>query len=102
MNTSKRELSSLVDSLRHFLKFFDRASKCIPIPQPKPKVEIGSTKSKDKLIAHYYNEIIEHPNRQVRLSFPFGNNNSWVSSIKKFELRGNQIVLTEIVNLKHR
>ena len=69
VNFSKRELTCLVDNLRDFLKIFDQASKCIQIPLPKPKVEIGSTKSKDNLFAHHYNDIIEHPNRQIRL-FP--------------------------------
>ena len=94
-----RELTCLVNSLRVFLKTFDHASKCIQITLRKPKVEIGSTKSIDNLFAHHYNEIIEHPKRQFRLSFRFGNNNSCVFSIKKFELHGNQIVLTEIVTL---
>ena len=52
VNISKRELTCLVDNLRDFLKTFDRASKCIQIPLPKPKVEIGSTKSKDNLFVH--------------------------------------------------
>ena len=102
MNISKRELTCLVDTLRDFLKTFDQASKCIQIPLPKPKVEIGSTKSKDNLFVHQYNDIIEHPNRQIRLSLRFGNNNSCVFSLKKFELHGNQFILTEIVNLNHR
>ena len=102
VNISKRELTCLVDNLRDFLKTFDQASKCIQIPLPKPKVEIGSTKSKDNLFAHHYNDIIEHPNRQIRLSFRFGNNNSCVFSLKKFELHCNQFILTEIVNLNHR
>ena len=102
VNISKRELTCLVDILRDFLKTFDKASKCIQIPLPKPKVEIGSTKAKDNLFAHYYNDIIEHPNRQICLSFRFGNNNSSVYSLKKFELHGNQFNLTEIVNLNHR
>ena len=102
MNISKRELTCWVDSLRDFLKIFDQASKCIQIPLPKPKVEVGSTKSEDNLFAHCYNDIIEHPNRQIRLSFRFGNINSCVFSIKKFELHGNQFILTEIVNLNHR
>ena len=46
VNLSKRELTCLVDSLRDFLKTFDKASKCIQIPVPKPKVEIGAEKSK--------------------------------------------------------
>ena len=82
VNVSKRELTSLAENLRHFIKIFNHASKCIQIPLPKPKVETGSTKSKDNLFAYYYNYIIEHPNRQIRLSFRFGNNNSCISSIK--------------------
>ena len=102
VNISKRELTCLVDNLRDFLKTLNQASNCIQIPPPKPKVEIGSTKSKDNLFAHLYNDIIEHPNRQIRLSFRFGKNNSCVFSLKKFELHGNQFILTEIVNLNHR
>ena len=63
---SKKELSSLVD---FWFKTFDKASKCLHIPVPRPKIEIGSTKSKDNLFAHYYNDIIEHPIRQTHLSF---------------------------------
>ena len=99
---SKRELTCLVDNLRVFLKTFYQASKRIQIPLPKPEVEIRSTLSQDNLFAHYYNDTIEHPNRQIRLSFRFGNNNSCVFSIKKFELHGNQFILTEIVSLNHR
>ena len=102
MTISKKELTCLVDNLRDFLKTFDQANKGIQIPLPKPKVGIGSTKSKDNLFANHYNDIIEHPNRQIRLSFRFGNNNSCVFSLKKFELDGNQFILTEIVNLNHR
>ena len=101
MYISKREITCLIDNLRDFLKTFDQASKCIKFPLPKPKVEIGSTKLKDNLFAHYYNDIIEHPNRQIRLSFRFGNNNSCLFSLKKFELHGNQFILSEIVNLNH-
>ena len=72
------------------------------MPLPKPKVEIGSTKSNGNHFAHYYNDIIEHPNRKLRLSFLFGSNNSCVFSFKKFELHGNQFIFTEIVNLNHR
>ena len=98
VNISKRELTCLVDSLREFVKTFDQASKCIQIPVPKPKVENGSTKSKDNLYAHHYNDIIEHPNRQIRLSFRFGNSNSCEFSLKKLELHGNQFILTEVVS----
>ena len=102
VNISKRELTCLVDNLRDFLKTFDQASNCIQIPLPKPKVEIGSTKSKDNLFAHHYNDTIEHPNRQIPSSFRFGNNTSCVFSPRKFELHVNQFILTEIVNLNRR
>ena len=99
VNIFKRELNCSVDNLSVFLKTFDQASKCIQIPLPKPKVEIGSIKSKNNLFAHHYNDIIEHPNRQIRLSFRLGNNTSCVFSLKKFELHGNQFILTDIFNL---
>ena len=102
MIISKRGLTCLVDKLRVFLKTVDQASKCTQIPLPKPKVQIGSTKSKDNLFAHYYNDIIEHPNTQFRLSFQFGNNNSCVFFIQRFELHGNHDTLTEIVNFNIR
>ena len=102
VNISEKELTYLVDSLRDFLKIFDHDSKSTQIPLPKPKVEIGATKSKDNLSAHYYNGIIEQPNRQFRLSFRFGNNNSCVFFIAKFETHGNKFILTEFVNLSHR
>ena len=102
VNISKRELTCLVDNLRDCLKIFDQASKCIQILPPKPKVEIGPTKSKDNFFALHYNDIIERPIRQIRLSFRFQNNISCGFSIKKFELHGNQFILTEIVNLNHR
>ena len=54
MNIAKRERTCLVDSLRDFLKTSDQACKCIQIPLPKPKFEIGSTNSKDNLFAPYY------------------------------------------------
>ena len=52
VNISKRELTSLVNSLRDCLKIFDQASKCIQIHLPKSKVEIGSRKSKNNLFAY--------------------------------------------------
>ena len=88
VNISKRELTCLVDSLRDFLKNLDQASKCIQIPQPKPKVEIGSTKSKDNLFAHHYNDIIEHPNRQIRLSFRLPRRSEYLQ--KRTHLSGRQ------------
>ena len=41
VNVFKRQLGFLAESLRDFLKTFDKASKCLQIPLPKPKSEIG-------------------------------------------------------------
>ena len=68
---TKGELSSLIDTLRDFLKTFDKASKCLQIPLPKHESEIGSTTPNDNLFCQNYNDIIEHSNRQIPLSFPF-------------------------------
>ena len=65
VNISKRELTCLVDNLHDFLKTFDQASKCIQVPLQKPKVEIGSTKAKDNLFAHYYTTIPISLNIQI-------------------------------------
>ena len=99
LNISKRDLTCLVDNLRNFLKTFDQASKCIQDPPPKPKVEIGSTKSKDNLFALYYNDTNEHPNRQIRLSIRFGNNNSCVFSFKGFEYAAFNLLLQKLSTL---
>ena len=65
MKISKIELSSSVDSWRDFMKTFVKASNCLETSESTPKVEIGSTKAEDSLFAHYYNDIIEHPERQI-------------------------------------
>ena len=99
---SKKEIESLLDSLGEFLKAFDQANKVSQIPLPKPKFEIGFTKAKDELFSHCYKDIVEHINRQIRLSFRFEKNKTCVFSIKKFEHYGDQFILTEIVSLGYR
>ena len=64
----KKEIESLYDSLGEFLKAFDRANKVSQIPLLKPKFEIGFTEAKDELFIHCYKDIVEHLNRQIRLS----------------------------------
>ena len=99
MNISKWELNCLVDNLRDFLKTFDQANKCIQITLPKPKVEIGSTKSEGNHFALYYNDIIEHLNRQLRLSFRFGNNKSCVFSLKKLNYTAINLFIQKLSTL---
>ena len=89
---SKKEIESLLDSLDEFLKAFHQANKVSQIPLPKPKFEIGFTKAKDKLFSHCYKDIVEHLNRQIRLSFRFQKNKTCVFSIKKFGHYSDQFI----------
>ena len=63
VNISGSEISSVADRFSDFFESFDKASKFLRIPLPKAKTERASTKSKDNLFEHYYNDIIEHPHR---------------------------------------
>ena len=98
----KKEIVSLLDSSGEFLKAFVQANKVSQIPIPKPNFEIGITKAKDELFSQGYKDIVEHLNRQIRLSLRFEKNKTCVFSIKKFEQYGNQIIFTEVVNLGYR
>ena len=99
---SKKEIESLLENLGEFLKAFDQANKVLQIPLPKPEFEIGFTKAKDDLFTHCYKDIVEHLNRQIRLSFRFEKKTRLAISIKKFEHYGDQFILTEVVNLGYR
>ena len=99
---SKIKIESLLDSLGEFLEAFDQASKLSQIPLPKPKFEIGFTKAKDELFTHCYKDIVEHLNRQIRLTFRLEKNKTCVFSVKKFEQYGDQVILLEVVNLGYR
>ena len=102
-NISKKEIESLLDSFRDFLKVFDQANKVSQIPLPKPKFEVGYTKAKYELFSLCYKEyMVEHLNRHNRLSFRFEKNKTCVFSIKKFEEYGGQCILKEVVNLGYR
>ena len=71
VSISKKEIESLLDSLDEFLKASDQAKEVSQIRFPKPKFEIGFTKAKHELFSHCYKDIVEHLNRQIRLSFWF-------------------------------
>ena len=98
----KKEFESLLDRLGEFLKSFDQANKVSQILLPKPKFEIGFTKAKDELFSHSYKDIVEHLNRQIRLSFRFEKNKTCVFSINKFGQYGDHFILTKVVNLSYR
>ena len=85
-----------------FLKAFDQADKVSQIPLTKSIFEIGFTKAKDELFSHCYKDIVEHLNKQIKLSFRFEKNRTCVFSIKMFEQYGDQVILTEIFNLSYR
>ena len=102
VSISKIEIESLLDSLGEILKAFDQANKVSQIPLPKPKFEVGFTKAKDELFSHCYKDIVEHLNRQIRISFRFEKNKICFFSIKKFEQYGDHFILAEVVNLGYR
>ena len=102
VSISKKEYESLLDSLGEYLKALDQANKKLQIPLPKPKFEIGFTEAKDELFSHCYKDIVEHLNRQIRLSFRFEKKKTCVFSIKKFEHYGDQFIHTEVGNLRYR
>ena len=85
VSVSLKELAAFFNTLRQFLKQYDKAVKFLALhPSPKPKEEIGFTLFKDELFAHFFQDIKEHCNRQIRLSFRFERNKEGCFSIKKF------------------
>ena len=71
VSISKKEIEPLLDSLGEFLRAFDQANNESQSPLPKPKFEIGFTKAKDDLFSHCKKDIVEHFNKQNRLSLRF-------------------------------
>ena len=102
ISISKTGIESLLGSVGEVFKAFDQANKVSQIPLPKSKFEIGFTEAKDELFTDCCKDIVEHLNRQNRLSFRFGKNKTRVFSIKKFEKFGDQFILTEVVNPGYR
>ena len=102
VTVSIKNIESLLDNFGEFLKAFDKANQVSQIPLPKPKIEIGFAKAKDELLSHCYKDVVEHLNKQIRLSFRFEKTKTSVFSIKKFEQYGDQFILTEVVNLGYR
>ena len=102
MKISRRDLGSLVNSLRDFLKAFFTASKCLHILLTNQKTEIGSTMSKNNLFNLYSEDIIENPNRQNHSWFRVEIRKTCISYIKKFQPYKIQFILTKVVYLDHR
>ena len=98
----KKETESLLDSLGEFLKAYGQANKVSQILLPKLKFEIAFTKTKDELFSHCFKDIVEHLNRQIRISFRFEKNKTCVFSIRKFEHYEDYFIPTEVVNLGYR
>ena len=102
VSVSLKELAAILNTLRQFLKQYDKTAKYPALyPLPKAKQEFGFTLFKDEFFAHYFQGIKEHCSRQIRLSFRFERNKEYCFSIKKFQIVGEQNVLTETINLRH-
>ena len=57
---------------------------------------------KDELLSHFYSDIVEHFNREFRLSFRCEKKKNCVFFIKKIEQYGDPFILTEVVILGYR
>ena len=102
VSVSLKKLAAIMNTLRQFVKQCDKAVKFPALyTLTKPKQQIGFTLFKDELFALFFQDIKEHCNRQIRLSFRFERNKECCFSIKKFQIVGEQNVLTEIINLRH-
>ena len=101
VSVSLKDLAANLNTLRQFLKHYDKTVKFPALyPLPKAKQEIGFTLFEDQLLAHYFQDIKEHCNRQIRLSSRFERKKECCFSIKNFQTVGEQTVLTEIINLR--
>ena len=89
MSLSLKEVAPSFNTLRQFLKQYDKTVKFPALhPLPKPKQEIGFTLFKDELFAHFFQDNKEHCNRQIRLSFLFQRNKECCFLIKKLKIVG--------------
>ena len=96
------KLAAILNTLRQFLKHYDKTVNFPALyPLSKPKQKIGFTLFKDELFAHYFQDIKEHCNRQIRLSFRFECNKECCFSIKNIQSVGEQKLLKEVINLRH-
>ena len=72
MTVSLKELAAILNSLRQLLNQYDETVKLPAVYcLPKLKQKIGFTLLNDKLFAQHFQDIKEHCNRQIRLSFRF-------------------------------
>ena len=102
MNNSKRNSLVWSTNCAIFSKLLIKLASAYRFPYRSPRLilDLQSQKTTFLLITITISLNIQI-DRFVYHS-DFGNNNSCVFSLKKFELHGNQFILTEIVNLDHR
>ena len=82
VSVSLKKLAAILSTLCQFLKQYDETVKFPALyPLPKPKQEIGFTLFTDELFAHYFQDIKEHCNRQICLSFRFERNKECCFSV---------------------
>ena len=88
-----KEFAASLNTLRQFLIQYDKTVK-FPVLSllPEAEQEVGFTLFKDEIFAHYFQDIKDHCNRQIRLSFRFERNKECCFSFKKFQFVGEQNV----------
>ena len=91
MSVALKEVAAILNTLHQLLKQYDKAVKFPALYHlPKLNQEIGFTLFEVELFAHYFQDVKEHCNRQIRLSFRFERNKACCFSIKKFQIVGEQ------------
>ena len=101
VSVAKKQFVAILNTLRQFLNQCDKTVNFAALYLlPKPKQEIGFTLFKDELFAQYFQDLKEYCNRQISLPFRLDFNRKCCFSIKKFQIVGEQNVLTEIINLR--
>ena len=101
MKISKKELSSLVNSLREFLKIFDEASERTRIPVTIPKKNLLSKDKRFSLLKTIKIQL----NIQMSKIVNFADSGPTIlASVPSriFELHGNPFKVTPIVNPNYR
>ena len=87
MSVSLKQLAAVLNTLRQFLKQYDKAVK-FPASYnlPKSRQEIGYTLFKDEHFAPFFQDIKEHCNKQIGFFFVLSVTRSVVSASESFNM----------------
>ena len=101
MSIYRKQNVGLAVSFRVLLKAYEKAINAAQFPLPRPKIENGSTLSKENLFAYCCKDIGEHFSSQKGLIFLSEQNNKRVFFIMKFNFHERQLILAELLNINY-